>query len=34
VPKALGDVVAGKSDPAEAAERARRDVEAIKDGVN
>lgn len=34
VPKALGDVIAGKSDAAAAAKRAQRDVEAIKKGVN
>ncbi|MEU5726613.1 extracellular solute-binding protein [Micromonospora sp. NPDC047738] len=34
VPKALADVVAGKSDPAGAARRAKKDVEAIKAGVN
>ncbi|MGN9811302.1 ABC transporter substrate-binding protein [Micromonospora sp. BQ11] len=34
VPKALADVVSGKSDAAAAAGRARKDVEAIKAGVN
>ncbi|MER7892967.1 extracellular solute-binding protein [Micromonospora sp. NPDC094482] len=34
VPKALADVVAGKSDAAAAAGRAKKDVEAIKAGVN
>ncbi|MGC5022561.1 ABC transporter substrate-binding protein [Micromonospora sp. DT47] len=34
VPKALADVVGGKSDAAAAATRARKDVEAIKAGVN
>ncbi|MFE9657758.1 ABC transporter substrate-binding protein [Micromonospora sp. NPDC006431] len=34
VPKALADVIAGKSDPAGAARRAKKDVEAIKAGVN
>ncbi|SBT39321.1 ABC transporter substrate-binding protein [Micromonospora auratinigra] len=34
VPKALADVVSGKSDPAAAAGRAKKDVEAIKKGVN
>jgi multiple sugar transport system substrate-binding protein len=34
VPKALNDVVAGKSDAAAAAARAKKDVEAIKAGVN
>ncbi|MDO3704386.1 extracellular solute-binding protein [Micromonospora sp. C28SCA-DRY-2] len=34
VPKALSDVVAGKSDAAAAAGRAKKDVEAIKAGVN
>ncbi|OKI52184.1 ABC transporter substrate-binding protein [Micromonospora sp. CB01531] len=34
VPKALADVIAGKSDPAGAAGRAKKDVEAIKAGVN
>jgi len=34
VPKALGDVIAGKSDASAAAARAKKDVEAIKAGVN
>ncbi|MCM0676573.1 extracellular solute-binding protein [Micromonospora phytophila] len=34
VPKALNDVVSGKSDAAAAAGRAKKDVEAIKAGVN
>ncbi|PTA42656.1 ABC transporter substrate-binding protein [Micromonospora sp. RP3T] len=34
VPKALADVVGGKSDARAAAERAKRDVEAIAKGVN
>lgn len=34
VPKALADVISGKSDAAAAAGRARKDVEAIKAGVN
>ncbi|WBB69514.1 extracellular solute-binding protein [Micromonospora sp. WMMD812] len=34
VPKALADVVGGKSDAAAAAGRAKKDVEAIKAGVN
>ncbi|MGK5671542.1 ABC transporter substrate-binding protein [Micromonospora sp. URMC 106] len=34
VPKALNDVVAGKSDAAAAAGRAKKDVEAIEAGVN
>ncbi|MGN9778259.1 ABC transporter substrate-binding protein [Micromonospora sp. H33] len=34
VPKALSDVVSGKSDAAAAAGRAQKDVEAIKAGVN
>ncbi|MGN9767674.1 ABC transporter substrate-binding protein [Micromonospora sp. SD12] len=34
VPKALNDVVAGKTDAAAAAGRAKKDVEAIKAGVN
>ena len=34
VPKALADVVGGKSDARAAAERARKDVEAIAKGVN
>ncbi|MFC0506991.1 ABC transporter substrate-binding protein [Micromonospora costi] len=34
VPKALNDVIAGKSDAAAAAGRAKKDVEAIKAGVN
>ncbi|MEH0830608.1 MULTISPECIES: ABC transporter substrate-binding protein [unclassified Micromonospora] len=34
VPKALADVVGGKSDAAAAAARAKKDVEAIKAGVN
>ncbi|MFE9203239.1 ABC transporter substrate-binding protein [Micromonospora sp. NPDC007230] len=34
VPKALADVIAGKSDPVGAARRAKKDVEAIKAGVN
>ncbi|MBM0227534.1 MULTISPECIES: ABC transporter substrate-binding protein [Micromonospora] len=34
VPKALADVVGGKSDAAAAAARAKKDVEAIKKGVN
>jgi multiple sugar transport system substrate-binding protein len=34
VPKALADVVSGKSDAAAAAGRAKKDVEAIKKGVN
>ncbi|MGW5669416.1 ABC transporter substrate-binding protein [Micromonospora sp. NPDC003776] len=34
VPKALADVIAGKSDAAAAAKRAQQDVEAIKKGVN
>ncbi|SCL27854.1 carbohydrate ABC transporter substrate-binding protein, CUT1 family [Micromonospora rhizosphaerae] len=34
VPKALADVVAGKSDAAAAAARAKKDVDAIKAGVN
>ncbi|MFC0006681.1 ABC transporter substrate-binding protein [Micromonospora siamensis] len=34
VPKALADVVGGKSDAAAAAKRAKKDVEAIKAGVN
>ncbi|RKN51142.1 ABC transporter substrate-binding protein [Micromonospora endolithica] len=34
VPKALSDVVSGKTDAAAAAERAHKDVEAIKAGVN
>lgn len=34
VPKALADVVGGKSDAAAAAARAQKDVEAIKKGVN
>ena len=34
MPKALADVVGGKSDAAAAAARAKKDVEAIKAGVN
>ncbi|WP_433393269.1 ABC transporter substrate-binding protein [Micromonospora sp. KLBMP9576] len=34
VPKALSDVIAGKTDAAAAAGRAKKDVEAIKAGVN
>ncbi|MER7416953.1 extracellular solute-binding protein [Micromonospora peucetia] len=34
VPKALNDVVAGRTDAATAASRAKKDVEAIKAGVN
>ncbi|MEU4337081.1 extracellular solute-binding protein [Micromonospora lupini] len=34
VPKVLGDLVSGKSDAAAAAGRAKKDVEAIKAGVN
>ncbi|MET8306629.1 extracellular solute-binding protein [Micromonospora sp. NPDC005173] len=34
VPKALNDVISGKSDAAAAAGRAKKDVEAIKAGVN
>ncbi|SIR79085.1 ABC transporter substrate-binding protein [Micromonospora avicenniae] len=34
VPKALNDVIAGKSDAAAAAGRAKKDVDAIKAGVN
>ncbi|MDG4809689.1 extracellular solute-binding protein [Micromonospora sp. WMMD1120] len=34
VPKALGDLVAGKSDAVATADRAKKDVDAIKAGVN